>query len=355
MNAKEIKKQLLREDKIEEVLEALDCESIKKEQRGGLVTAQLPERFGSSNKRAVQVYVNEAMTAKIRNISDFSGDIFSLVAFLKFKSEASEVQDRFKDSINFIADLFGWKISSGKQKRKRDYTTPLKLLASKSKGFAHRVANEPIEERVLNGFKQMPDYSWYKEGISLSTQEFYQIGFDFQTHRITIPIRNEKGELVGVKGRLIKPEDVDDYNPKYNYIYKCNISQEWFNMYVAREEIIRKKKVYIFESEKSVMKLHSHGILNAVAISSSDISEAQVSMIKNLGLDIDIVLCYDKDKSNKEVKKNGEQFTNRNVFGIIDVNDLLGSKESPIDRGLEVWNELEKNNCYTIQEVERVR
>lgn len=351
MDAKEIKKRLTDDDRLERVLEELGCEYIKREQRGGLVTAMLPERFNSTNKRAVQVYVNEAMPAKIRNISGFSGDIFSLVAFLQFKAETSELQDKFKESINFIADIFGWSISSGNAKRKRDYTTPLKLLASKSKKFAERVPNEPIDEKVLSDFKTIPSHEWYEEGISLKTQEFYEVGFDYLTHRITIPIRNEKGELVGVKGRLINNNDVTDFNPKYMYIYRCNMSQEWFNMYVARAEIIRKRKVYIFEAEKSVLKLHSNGIHNALAISSSDISEPQVTMIKNLGLDIDIVLCYDKDKTAKEVKETAKKFTNRNVYAIADTKDLLDEKDSPIDKGIEVWNKLEENHCYHIVKV----
>lgn len=348
MDAKEIKKQLLKEENIEELLESLGCDFIKREQRGGLVTAQLPESFGSDNRRAVQVYANESMTTKIRNISDFSGDIFSLVSFLKFKTEPAKLQDTFKQSINFIAELFGWSVSSGKSQRKRDYTSPLKKLASKSKGFSERVPNEVIEEKTLREFRSIADYGWYKEGISLRTQEFYDIGFDFQTHRTTIPIRNENGELVGVKGRLVKEEDVNDFNPKYKYVYKCNISQEWFNMYVAKTEIMRSKKVYIFESEKSVMKLHTNGIRNALAISSSDISEVQVSMIKNLGLDIDIVLCYDKDKLPKEVKKQAVKFTNRDVYAIVDVNNMLAEKDSPIDKGIEVWYDLEENNCYEV-------
>src|SRR5690606_16977685 len=160
MDAKEIKKRLTDDDRLERVLEELGCEYIKREQRGGLVTAMLPERFNSTNKRAVQVYVNEAMTAKIRNISGFSGDIFSLVAFLQFKAETNELQDKFKESINFIADIFGWSISSGTAKRKRDYTTPLKLLASKSKKFAERVPNESIDEKILSDFKTIPSHEW---------------------------------------------------------------------------------------------------------------------------------------------------------------------------------------------------
>lgn len=353
MDAKRIKERLLEDENIEKVLDSLGCEYVKREQRGSLVTAQLPDKFGSNNKRAVQVYAMDGLPSKIRNVSNFKGDIFSLVSFIKFDSDTSELQSTFKQALKHITDLFGWSSSSGKSSRKKDYVAPLKALASKSKSYTERVPNKPISESVLDNFRWIADAGWYKEGISLQTQMFYNIGFDYQTHRITIPIRNENGELVGVKGRLINNEDKTDFNPKYTYLYKCNISQEWFNMYVARTEILKKKKVYIFESEKSVMKLHSHGITNTLAISSSDISEVQTKMIKNLGLDIDIVLCYDKDKSVDDVRKTADMFTNRDVYSILDLDNLLGEKDSPIDKGIEVWNKLNKNNLYPVNIVKK--
>ena len=348
MDSKEVKLRLEDDDNIEKLLEEVGCEHIKREQRGGLVTAQLPDSFGSDNKRAVQVYSTEHLSAKIRNMPEFSGDIFSLVAFLKFKADAKELQSMFKKSIDFVTEFFGWGSSSDSYTRKKDFVAPLKTLASKSRNFKQRVPNKVISEDVLKDFKMIADHGWYLEGISLATQYFYQIGFDYLTHRISIPIRNENGELVGVKGRLIKNSDVDDYNPKYNYMYRCNISQEWFNMYVAREHIIREKKVYIFESEKSVMKLHSNGVYNAVAISSSDITPVQVSMIKNLGLDIDIVLCYDKDKGVDEVKFHAKKFTHRDTYAILDLENLLGEKDAPVDKGHEVWEYLLENHCYLV-------
>lgn len=348
MDARDIKRMLLVDNNIEKVLEELGCEFIKREQRGELVTAQLPEAFNSDNKRAVQVYAFESLPAKIRNIGGFKGDIFSLVSYLEFETDLDSLQSSFRDSLLYITQIFGWSASTKRSKKSKDFVAPMKKLASISKNYDERIPNEVLDESILNNFKTIPDYGWYKEGISIATQEKYGIGYDYASARITIPIRNEDGELVGVKGRLIENSDIDDYNPKYMYIYNCNISQEWFNMNNARESIISEKKVYIFESEKSTMMMHTHGMNNAVAISSSDISEIQVSMIKNLGLDIDIILAYDKDKTPDEVKKQAKRFTNRNVYGIIDLDDLLEGKDAPVDKGKEVWDELKDNYCYPI-------
>lgn len=346
MDARDIKREIIREERIEDLLEALGCEHIKREQRGKLITASLPERFHSDNKRAVQVYATEGAPAKIRNISGFSGDVFSLVSFLEFNSPLDDLQQTFRDALMFITNLFGWSASSGK--RRKDYTAGLKKLASLDRNYSERVPNDVIDDSVLSNFRSIADHGWYLEGISIDTQYKYGVGFDYMSSRITIPIRNEENQLVGVKGRSINDSDVNDYNPKYMYLYNCNISQEWFNMNHARENIIESKKVYIFESEKSVMKMDTYGYYNSLAISSSDISEIQVRMIKNLGLDIDIVLCYDKDKTVDEVKEQAKRFTNRNVYGIMDLDDKLNEKDAPVDRGFEIWEELLENNVYPI-------
>ena len=47
-----IKHKILNEEKIFNILEAIGCEYITTEQNGGMLTAQLPQKFNSTNKRA---------------------------------------------------------------------------------------------------------------------------------------------------------------------------------------------------------------------------------------------------------------------------------------------------------------
>ena len=53
-----------------------------------------------------------------------------------------------------------------------------------------------------------------KDNISYETQQEFDIGYDEQTNRITIPIFSEIGDLVGVKGRIFK-EELNEEAPKY--------------------------------------------------------------------------------------------------------------------------------------------
>src|SRR5690606_4514105 len=71
------------------------------------ITAQLPERFNSNNKRAVQVKMNDSLVSNIRNLK-FSGDIFSLISYIQHDKHGAEVQKDLHKAKEFICRLFGW-------------------------------------------------------------------------------------------------------------------------------------------------------------------------------------------------------------------------------------------------------
>lgn len=351
---KKIKDKLRDPDKIIRLLEAIGCEYVKEEQHGGLVTAQLPERFYSNNKRATQVRLNESLSCYIRNRADFKGDIFSLVSYIHHEKRGEEIQKDLFKAKEFICKLFGWNEFLSKAKGTivvKDYTASLKEIVGQRKSKREIKPNPVLPEEIMQQYypygKPLPYKSWIEEGISYKTQEFFGVGFCLETKRVVFPLRNRFGQLVGVKGRIMKTED--DPERKYLYLYPCNNSYELFNFHNAHPYILMEKKVYIYEAEKSCMKAFDWGIYNTVAIGASDISEVQADMIKNLGLDIEIVLCYDKDKTPQAIKGHAQVFKGRKVYGMFDVDNLLQRKDAPVDRGFEVWNKLVENNIYEIK------
>ena len=345
-----MKKRLINEDKIPILLEEIGCESIDFEQGGSLITARLPDKFHSNNPRAVQCRITDSLPCSIRNRSDFRGDIFSLISYIRHDKRGDDVNKDLFESKKFICELFGWSdLMNGKiSKPKTDYLSKLKKLKKKTKQRPKAIPNPVLNKDILNNFIQNPVEVWLKEGISYKTQLIYEVGFDLISKRITFPIKNRFGEIVGVKGRLIEDKDVNDFNPKYSYIYRCNISQEWFNLDKALPHIKREKEVIIFESEKSVMKMHSQGIYNCLAISSSDITEVQANIISSIGYDIKIVLAYDNDKEAEEISHQAEKFEKREVFAIFDNEGILGKKDAPIDKGIEVWEYLYNNKKFQV-------
>ena len=63
-----------------------------------------------------------------------------------------------------------------------------------------------------------------EDGVSYDTQAEFEIGYDEFTNRITIPIRDDLGNLVGVKARYFYRQVPED-EQKFMYIEKCARSQ----------------------------------------------------------------------------------------------------------------------------------
>lgn len=327
----------------------MGCQYIKSEQGGYRITAQLPERFYSNNKRSVQVKLNDFMSCAIRSKNDFKGDIFNLVSYILHDKRGAEMQKDLSNAKEFVCNTFGWNEFLGRTRGTvvaTDYTAPLKAIIGRKRKRREIQPNPVLSESILHEFIPYPSYDWIQEGISYKTQKLYGIGFDIESRRIIIPLRNRFGQLVGVKGRLIKTED--DPERKYLYLYRCQNRYEWFNFHYAHTYILIDKKVYIFESEKSCMKAFDAGIYNTVAIGASDISEEQAQMIKQLGLDVEIVLCYDKGISIDEIKEQAKIFEGRKVFAMFDTDNTISGKNAPIDEGIKKWNHLVENNIYEI-------
>ena len=342
----EIKNKLLENNHVEELLEEIGCTHINYEQGNTLITAQLPDKFDSTNKRSVQIRLNDNLFSNIRS-RDFKGDIFNLVSYIVF-DERENFNGTLYKSVNYIEDLFGWSdIYDGIQIETIDYVKPLKDLYSYG-ALQHYEPNKPISEDVFKNFIHLPCKDWYDEGISILTQKEFGVAFDPWTHRIVFPYHNQYGQLVGIKGRAFE-KDVHDYNPKYKYPYPCNINVELFNYHRAKKYIDEQKQVIIFEGEKSVMKMHTHGIFNTVALGSSSISEHQASLFPGYK-EIEIVLAYDNDKTPQEIIHEAEPLDHGNTITFLyDADNLLGEKDSPIDKGIEIFDKLFEKR-YNINE-----
>lgn len=350
---KDLKHRLYSENKVEKLLEALGCEHIDVEQQGNLMTAQLPLRYDSNNLRAVQVVLNENLSANIRNRGDFNngGDILSLVSYLEFDARDEEINTgaNLKKAVSYICSVMKWDSNGGQKfERKEDYASPLKNILKMINKTKIDKPNPPIPESTLDRFDDLTPYVWYEEGLDIETMEHFQIMVDRYSNRITIPIRDKFGRLVGTKGRLYWDKDVTSYSPKYIYLDKCNATKELFNFHEAKQYIEESKRVFVFEGEKSVMKMWQYGYKNAVSFGSSSISREHALLIKSCGSDVEIVLCYDKDKTLDDVKKASEVFTDHDIYVIYDNQDLLDKKDSPVDKGKEVFEQLIEESVFYI-------
>jgi DNA primase len=105
------------------------------------------------------------------------------------------------------------------------------------------------------------------------------IGWDMISQRISIPIKDDLGNLVGFKGRAI------DSLPKYlvlggdEYGFETyNVSRVLFGLDKAKEFI--QDEMILVEGELNAIALHQAGYKNAVGISGRNLSEQQEGLIK---------------------------------------------------------------------------
>ena len=112
-----------------------------------------------------------------------------------------------------------------------------------------------------------------RDGISFETQRVFGLGFDVASQRITIPLYDELGRLIGVKGR-INDSNVSDEVPKYLYLHECAASKYLYGYYQNYQYLFA-NTVVVGESEKMVMQAYSFGERNVVGIGSNSLSQKQ--------------------------------------------------------------------------------
>jgi DNA primase len=204
-----------------------------------------------------------------------------------------------------------------------------------------------LDKNILNYYKTpCVNDMFLKDGISYSTQKTFQIGYDDESNRITIPIFDEINSLVSIKARLFK-EELSENDLKYIYLYKCPRNKILFGLNKTHDYIKESGKVFVGESEKSVLQLWSYGVKNSVGIGGKKIGKRQVEMLSRLGAKI--CFAFDKDVTQKELEEKANMFVEGiPIYAIIDTDGVLKNKESPMD-DISKWEILIKNNVYKIK------
>lgn len=205
-------------------------------------------------------------------------------------------------------------------------------------------------ESILDTYLDIPSKRWIDDGISIQTQRKWKIRYDVESQRIVFPIRTPEGEIMAIKGRA--NEEVTDENPKYLYIEKGPMSQTLFG-YSDNYNSLYENDVFIFESEKSVLKLDSWGYNNAVALGNNSLTPAQAKLLLHLNPK-SIVFMLDKDLPLQNTIQNVEVF--QSFCGMKEVpiyywdwrnNLTLDEKCAPVDDSKE---EFENILRYEIEE-----
>ena len=268
----------------------------------------------------------------------------------------------FTDAYLYVCNFFN--IRADKNNTDKDIKSDnsfIKKFTQKDE-IAYNLKHHDIN--VLNNFDRLYHISWLNDNISKDAMRVFDIRFDILNNRIIIPHHDAKGNLIGIRCRNLNDKDVVDgrkYMPvtiddkQYNYPTHAN----FYGLNINKKAIIKYKRVILVESEKAVLQLYSYYGEDCIAIacSGSSISSYQISLLIELGVE-NVIIAMDKDfkkigdvdelSNRQKIKKAfiDKLITFFNIEVIWDFDDVLDYKDSPTDKGKDVWMDLFKKRLY---------
>jgi len=321
---------------IENVLESIGCHHIKIIPNKRVQSAL----EDGDNQTSVQVKLNDTLSTVVHTRSEFQKyeikDIFSLVQFIKDYTLGEAIQHICKVcGLKYSNNVKKQNVSTSYQflkKFKRSLNKEARLEEYESET---KILNESFKERFIRNTCKL----FYDDGISEKTQDKFEVSFDVLDNRVVFPIRNDEGGILTFKGRTCDIDYKIKGIPKYISYYSYYAEFYLFGLYENYFDILNSEDVIIGEAEKFVMQLDSMGIHNSVSLSKKIISPYQLNKLLKLGKDI--VLAFDKGVSLEDIYIECRKFKGLcNVYYIYDYDDLLSNKQSPTDRGFEIFNKL---------------
>lgn len=173
--------------------------------------------------------------------------------------------------------------------------------------IAHLASNyiteDPLPEATMGFFDTCP-LPLLDEGFEEETLRRFEVGFDAKHNRITFPIRDMEGSLMGVSGRTV----IDAYprHKVYDYEFEAfglgkrkpaRKSMSLWNGHTLYSGLFTSYKpdpLVVVEGFKACMWLWQSGITNVVALLGSNLSHSQKWLLERMGGPTYIMLDNDK-------------------------------------------------------------
>lgn len=300
-------------------------------------------------------------------------DIFELTRKVMSREHPKAREDsewNLPEAIEYIAQKFGYTAQKNSFDNPIEIQEDLKLFEKYD-----RIKNIDINTQVVElkeyddtFLKHLPHpiiWNWIKEGITQKVIEHHGICYDPLNGGIVIPHYDINNRLIGIRERtLIKENEAfGKYRPAYlgRKLYNHPLSFNLYNLNKSKDNIKKMEKAFVFESEKSCLKYSSYfGEKNdiSVAVCGSNFIKYQFWLLVQQGAK-EIIVAFDHDFTDinsEEAKRLIKKLQNIHakysqyikISFMWDKNNLLGYKDSPIDKTPEIFIELYKNrvNLY---------
>lgn len=287
-------------------------------------------------------------------------------------TECNEAMSIFKLYQKFIDINEGRKVSDVEAENYVRQSIKHEILISSQNYSAYKSNEEKY--KFTTEIPELPEYSinvlryfthyyhplWLKDGITKEAMDKFHIGFSIGQNKITIPHFDVNGRLIGIRARTLDPVEAAEYG-KYRPVqigktmYNHQLQFNLYGIYEHKEGIKKRRSAIIVEGEKSVLLDDGYygNLSNAVACCGSHFNKYQVRLLTQLGVN-EIVVALDKEYDDwrsekainyrKKIEDACKNYKEQAVFSYIwDYKNLLREKDSPFDRGKEVFEELYRN------------
>ena len=220
-----------------------------------------------------------------------------------------------------------------------------------------------IDEDILKEYYDFYHESFYNDGISSEVLNKFEIKYDILNYRVIIPHRNNDGKLIAIRCRNLDEELIESgrkYMPVVHdgKLLSAPTRQYFYGMFHNEDNIRLCKKVILVESEKAVMQYETMFPNRNItlALSSSHLSDFQIEILKDLGVE-EVILALDKEYErtgideetlyeNKLRKTIASRLNFCTVSLLWDTKGLLNKKDSPLDKGKDIFLELFLSRKY---------
>lgn len=290
---------------------------------------------------------------------DASFDIFELIS--KIQTLKSAPNTSLYGSVKYVAQRFGFAAITDDD----NFFQPLddwKVIDkyNKLKNVNNLQQNElkAYDTKILQHLPHPIIRDWVNEGISIDVLKYNNIGYYPSSEQITIPHYDINGKFIGLRGRFLGKEQAEffgKYRPVFidNILYNHPLGYNLYNLNNSKINISKFKKAIIFEGEKSCLLYQSYfGFDNdiSVAVCGSNLTAYQVELLQSLDVE-EIIIAFDKqfqEIGDKEFKGWTKKLKDINKkYGVLtrisfmfDKWGLLDYKDSPIDKGPEIFTQL---------------
>lgn len=370
-NKNEIKEGLSVEN-IEEILTEFQADPIRK---GDTIVARtICHNNCGCGSHKLYYYSNTGLFKCYTDCGGEAFDVFELTRKVMSREHPKQRDDsnwNLPEAIDYIARKFGYSPNVIADDSELDIQKDLHILQNYDRIKDINIETQQVELKEYDGsfLKNLPRpiiEPWTAEGISKQVMDMRGICYDPLNMGVVIPHFDINNRLIGIRERTLIKEQAERYG-KYmparigGVMYNHPLSYNLYNLNFSKDNIRRIKKAIVFESEKSCLKYASYFGQNndiSVAVCGSSFTNYQVWSLIQLGIE-EIIIAFDHDftdlnsdvakreiKNLKNIHKKYGAYVK--ISFIWDKNNLLGYKDSPIDKTPENFLELFKNrvNLY---------